>query len=194
MSIPQFGLGEVLPPFLGEDVTGAAALPRSPYRASIVQVVVRFCTSPERAAILEGLIAFRSHLRDLGFCQGFQWIDGSFVENCEVTRGRAPGDVDVVSLLHRPEESLRADLWEEFFVPLLPTTFNSDWTKANFRCDAYHIDLDEEATSVAELVAYWWGLFSHQRETFVWKGLVQIPFLDDDAAALALIAELRQSW
>ena len=32
---------------------------------------------------------------------------------------------------------------------------------------------------------YWFGLFSHQRDTFLWKGMLEIPLTDDtDVAAL----------
>jgi hypothetical protein len=38
----------------------------------------------------------------VGLDNGFQWIDGSFVEDVEKSRGRAPGDVDIVTFAHRP--------------------------------------------------------------------------------------------
>jgi hypothetical protein len=34
---------------------------------------------------------------------------------------------------------------------------------------------------------FWFGLFSHQRETALWKGIVQIELDADDAAAVALL-------
>lgn len=191
--IPAFGLGDVLPPFMGTDVVGQF-LPRSPYPATIEDVVDAFCTSPERAEILKGLIGFRAELRNLGFQNGFQWIDGSFVENCEVVKGRPPGDVDVISVLHRPAAHTDDAAWTAFYPPLLGTVFDPDWTKANFRCDAYYIDLDDAPISVAELSAYWMGLFSHQRDTFRWKGMVQIPFGGDDAQALQMIADREATW
>jgi hypothetical protein len=48
---------------------------------------------------------------------------------------------------------------------------------------------------VAEQAAYWVGLFSHQRDTFRWKGMVKIEFgTGDDADALTLIGEREATW
>jgi len=44
---------------------------------------------------------YRAALRDLGL-NGVQWINGSFCEDVERTRGRPPGDIDLVSLIVRP--------------------------------------------------------------------------------------------
>lgn len=193
--IPAFSHGEVLPPFVGTDVTGGERLPRSPYPASSEDLVQTFCTSPERAVILRGLFDFRASLRAEGFSEGFQWIDGSFVENCEAFRGRPPADVDVVSALRRPD-AVRGDAeWVDFVTPKVPTLFNSQWVKANFHCDSYFMDLDSDPISVAEQSAYWIGLFSHQRDTFRWKGMVQIDFSHAaDDGAIALITEREAAW
>lgn len=193
--IPAFGLGEVLPPFVGTDVTGGQRLPRSPYPASPEDLVQSFCTSPERATILRGLFGFRAALRAEGFTEGFQWIDGSFVENCEAYRGRPPVDVDLVSLLRRPEAMQDDADWQGFVGDRAGTIFNSRWTKATFHCDSYFVDLDIDPISVAEQSAYWIGLFSHQRDTFRWKGMLRMEFgLDNDDRALALIAEREATW
>ena len=191
--IPGFGLGDVLPPFMGTDVVDAF-LPRSPYPATIEELTDRFCTSGERADILDGFLDFRQELRREGFIEGFQWIDGSFVENCERVKGRPPGDVDVVSVLYRPGVHLGHDDWLYFVNSRLATLFDPDWTKARFRCDAYFIDLDAEPSIIADLAAYWVGLFSHQRDSFRWKGMVQVPFDHDDAPARHLIAGRRAAW
>ena len=80
----------------------------SPYVVTISDVIRRYATSAERIEILVGLLKFRADLRTAGFIDGFQWFDGSFVENIEETRGRAPADIDVVTFAHRlplsPEE------------------------------------------------------------------------------------------
>lgn len=193
--IPTFGLGEVLPPFIAGDVTGALKLPRSPYPASPQEVADVFCTSRERAAILRGWIAFRAFLRAEGILEGFQWIDGSFVENCEAVLGRAPNDIDVVSLIRRPNAATTDPDWGQFVQPRATTMFNSDWTKQQYSCDSYWVDLDADPRLVAELSAYWIGLFSHQRTTFRWKGLVQVDLApQDEADALQLISRREQTW
>ena len=193
--IPAFGLGEVLPPFVGTDVTGGQQLPRSPYSASTEELVQTFCTSPYRAKILRGLMSFRSALRAEGFVNGIQWIDGSFVENCEAFKGRPPNDVDVVSLLRRPAAVANEATWTDFVMAREATLFNPQWTKATYCCDSYFVDLDIDPVEVAEQSAYWIGLFSHQRDTFRWKGMVRVEFgLGNDKGALELIAEREATW
>lgn len=193
--IPSFGFGDVLPPFVGSDVTGALQLPRSPYPATVLDLVETFCTSRERADILRGFLSYRSALRGVGFTSGLQWVDGSFVENCERVRGRPPSDVDVVSLLRRPNNVVDDHHWVAFVQAQGPTLFNSAWTKAIYRCDAYYVDLDGDPTDMALLTAYWIGLFSHQRTSMRWKGLVQVE-LDDhtEGEAQALIDERDAAW
>lgn len=191
--IPDFNDGGVLPPFIGGDATGGQGLPRSPYRATMLSLVERFATSKERATILGGLLRLRAALRDAGLSQGLQWIDGSFVESCETVKGRPPGDVDVVSLLRRPDAVADDDAWNNFLNGILPL-LEPDQTKAAYHCDAYYIDLDADPVVVAERTAYWFGLFSHQRDTFRWKGLVQLEMADDDAAAAAALAAKEGAW
>ena len=158
------------------------------------QLVERFATSPERASILRGLASYRAALRDAGFSEGFQWIDGSFVENCETERGRPPGDVDVVSVLHRPLAHSGLDAWAQFVEDHGETLLDSQHCKATFRCDAYYIDLDIAPILATGQTAYWFGLFSHQRDTFRWKGLVQVELQSDDDASMQLLAEIEAQW
>lgn len=193
--IPPFGLGGVLPPFVGVDPTGAQNLPRSPYLATPHDLADAFCTSPERAAVLRGFFDFRDHLRAQGILEGTQWVDGSFVENCEANLGRAPNDIDVVSLIRRPKHSQSDVDWAQFVQIRLATLFSANWTKQRFCCDSYYVDLDADPLVVAELSAYWMGLFSHQRTSFRWKGLVQVDLSpQDEADALRLITRREQTW
>jgi len=191
--IPAFGLGSVLPPFLEDDAVGEF-LPRSPYMSTMTDLIRRFATSPERAEILRGLKAFRDAIREVGFQEGFQWIDGSFVEDCEAVKGRPPGDVDVVSLLHRPIPHSGDEQWTMFVVQYGDNLLDQAYCKVNFACDAYFIDLDIPPRAVSEQTAYWFGLFSHQRDTFRWKGLVQVDLQSDDEAAMQLLAEIEAAW
>jgi hypothetical protein len=173
MSIPAFDLGGVLPPFIGSE-PGSFAF-QSPYRSSPEDVVVRFGTSPVRNQILRGWLTFRDELRKAGLEEGFQWIDGSFVEDKEKTKGVAPNDVDVITVFKRPPGLSQDADWMPFATTLLPTLFDADYCKAHFHCDAYPIDLGAPSESVAMLSAFWFSLFSHQRATYRWKGIVQIP-------------------
>lgn len=191
--IPDFGLGHVLPPFMLGDVVGQFA-PRSPYIASMSDVVRRFGLTPERTAILRGLISFREALRGVGFTDGFQWIDGSFVEACEIVKGRPPGDVDVVSVVHRPVLHAGDPEWQAFVDQHGPTLLDQDHCKATYSCDAYFIDLDIPPPDVSQQTAYWFGLFSHQRDTFQWKGMVQVDLQSDDVVALQVLEGIEAAW
>lgn len=191
--IPAFNDGGVLPPFVGGDATGELQLPRSPYPASMEVLVERFATSAERAAIIKGLIGLRAGLRAAGLIQGLQWIDGSFVEACETIKGRPPGDVDVVNLVRRPNGVADDQAWLTFLTAN-HQLFDPQAAKAAFNCDAYFIDLDGDAGNVVEQAAYWFGLFSHQRDTFRWKGLVQLELEEDDTAAEAALAAKDGTW
>jgi hypothetical protein len=144
--------------------------------------------------VLRGLLDFRAALRNAGFVTGFQWIDGSFVEDCEKVRGRPPGDVDVVSLLRRPEPHAAENDWQAFVAANAATIFNHDQIKADLHCDSFFIDLDIDPTAVAQQCAYWFGLFSHQRSSFRWKGMVQVNFICDDAEAEAELAARELQW
>ncbi|MCB8977163.1 MAG: hypothetical protein H6657_07010 [Ardenticatenaceae bacterium] len=184
--IPQFNQNGVLPPYLpsskptNRDHT-------SPYRISMLELVQRFALSSERRSILRGLIQYRQALRAAGFEHGFQWIDGSFVEDCEGYRDRPPNDIDIVSFLHRPEK-YQADESEfrEFFYS---TVVNLLDAKDEYLCDAYYVDLNASPVAVVKNTHYWFGLFTHQRETFVWKGMLEIPLQDDDESAMELLDE-----
>lgn len=190
--IPLFE-GGVLPPFIGGDATGALQLPRSPYPATMLSLVERFATSRERGIILRGLMGLREGLRHAGLTEGLQWIDGSFVEDCETVKGRAPGDVDVVNLVRRPAALSGDSDWSAFLNANMPL-IDPAQTKATYHCDAYFIDLDTDQIAVVERASYWFGLFSHQRDTFRWKGMVQLELMEDDSAAHAALDAKEGTW
>jgi hypothetical protein len=191
--IPPFNDGGVLPPFVGGDVTGVLNQPRSPYKSSALALVERFATSRERGIILRGLLNFRARLRAVGFVNGIQWIDGSFVEDVEISRQRPPGDVDVVTLIQRPSAIQNFAEWANF-LQTNAAVFDPARAKADFFCDAYFIDLNLDGRDVAEQASYWFGLFSHQRDTFRWKGMVQLELMEDDAAADAALLAKEGAW
>ena len=192
-AIPPFGLGSVLPPFMDDDVVGQFAL-RSPYRATMTELVQRFATSSKRAAILRGFTQYRKELRRVGFSEGFQWIDGSFVEACELVKGRPPADIDIVSVVRRPEDHADETAWQAFINAHGDTLLDQAHCKKVYSCDAYFIDLDIAPQLVSEQSAYWFGLFSHQRDTFRWKGLVQVDLHCDDGAAMDVLMGIEATW
>ena len=101
--IPDWNSQGVLPPI--RPGAGGDSTERAPYRVSLQQLVERFAISPARAATLRGFLDYRAALHAAGVIVGFQWVDGSFVENIEALEGRQPNDVDVMTFYTVPEAS-----------------------------------------------------------------------------------------
>lgn len=89
--IPDFNHEGVIPPVLHDP----AGRNRSPYSISVYDLICRFDTRAKRCDILRGFVRLRHALFQNSFT-GFQWIDGSFVE--DLTE-REPNDVDVISFI-----------------------------------------------------------------------------------------------
>lgn len=182
--IPGFNQSGVLPPFLPNSSPTVPA-DMSPYKATMLELAQRYGNTPERRVILTGLLDFRDAMRAAGFNNGFQWINGSFVEDCERIRNRPPDDIDVVTFSRRLG-GYNSDQWR-LFVRTNPQLFNPGIVKLTYKCDAYFEDLDLPAEAIVSKSRYWFGLFSHQRDTSLWKGLLEIPLVDNDIAARQLI-------
>src|SRR5690625_136501 len=75
---------------------------KAPYELTIAQVAELLGASAARRTLLHGLLRFRGELADAGISTGFQWINGSFTENVEASRGRPPRDIDVVTFFELP--------------------------------------------------------------------------------------------
>lgn len=184
--IPEVNQSGVLPPFIAKlGLTNPASM--APYRASIAEFVSRYSTSPERETILRGLLAYRAKLRKVGISDGFQWLDGSFVENVEVNQNRAPNDLDIVTFADRPTEVIEQERWRYFVTTENRDIFYPHTAKEIYKCDAFFVDLSIPPTDIVQYTKYWFGLFSHQRESYLWKGMVEIPLACDDDLALAML-------
>jgi hypothetical protein len=148
VAIPAWNALGVLPPI---DPDLPTSPDRSPYPVSLKDVVMRFSTSPERQAVLKGFLAYRAELHRLGLTVGFQWLDGSFLEDVETIERRAPSDIDVVSFFHTPPEfDLNVDDEQ---------LFDQAVAKGRFRVDAYFVDLDQVTPrELAFWSAYWYSL------------------------------------
>jgi hypothetical protein len=172
VAIPNWDLSGVLPPINQIDPT---SVDRSPYSISLTDMVLRFATTPERQNVLAGFLGFRSALHSAGLTDGFQWIDGSFAEDIERIEGRGPHDIDVVTFFRLPPAQTARDVADanrRLFTP-------AD-TKADYRVDAYFVQLD--TSSPGHLVnqsAYWYSLWSHRRSG-QWKGYLQIGLSSSD--------------
>lgn len=174
--VPAWNPHQVLPPM---DATNPVGAVRSPYLVTVSEFVIRYATTTERCAILNGYLTFRSELHAVGLTDGFQWVNGSFSENIEVLEARSPGDVDVVTFLNDPAQNannLHADLTDHA------------WVKSHRRVDHYWVELNlcppEELVSQA---AYWYSMWSHRRNS-LWKGFLKISLGNqhDRAARQAL--------
>ena len=180
--IPSHSHEGVLPPFVPGSTPQIPAH-MSPYKATLLEVAQTFATSTERITILRGLIGYRDALRGAGITEGFQWIDGSFVEDCERVRGRPPGDIDLITFSYRPANLADKNLWRQF-LQSNPRLFNPTDSKSAFSCDAYFVDLSGHPVHVVNQTRYWFGLFSHQRDTYLWKGMLQVDLTADDTEVL----------
>ena len=143
--------------------------PTSPYEASLSDVVTRFGDTEARRRLFIGLLDFRSELHKAGLAQGFQWIDGSFVENIEDIEDRSPRDIDVVTFFHIPYNHTQETLLQQF-----PNVFHRQKVKDTHKIDSYFVTLNQVTS--ARLISrsiYWNSLWSHNRDN-VWKGYLQL--------------------
>ena len=173
--IPPFNHNNVLPPYLGINPASCDAL--SPYQCSIMEFCQRFAISDKRILILKGFILFRLKCYDIGITNGFQWIDGSFIEDIMASDNREPNDIDVVSFLFglRANPNLIIEItnkFQEFLNPAL--------SKMNYHVDHYPVEADLSPIATISAVKYWNQLFGHNRKG-IWKGMVEIPFCPTNA-------------
>ncbi|WP_422110402.1 DUF6932 family protein [Burkholderia multivorans] len=173
----------VLPPYVGPTPTDPGSM--SPFPASFSEYALAFGYSEPRISILRGLHTYRSELRAQGFA-GFQWFDGSFSEQVELSRGRPPGDIDVVTFCYRPSHLLDNGAFRAWAVAN-QSLLHPKELKSRLKCEAFFIDMHKPPHILVNDVRYWTGLFSHQRNTSLWKGMVQVPLQSDDDDAVALL-------
>ena len=180
--IPGWDGDGVIPPMDPRDPT---SLKRSPYRAPLVDVVERFGDSRARRGLMSGLLDFRAALHAAGLVRGFQWIDGSFVENAEFSRGRAPGDIDVVTFFYVPDGHTEENVARGF-----PELFDPSAMRRIFGVDAYPVAIDpNDVKMVVDHATYWYSLWGHTRGG-LWKGFVEVDLDpgEDESARMALAA------
>lgn len=183
---PSFNASGVIPPFHGDDPSQRGG--GSPYKTDLATVAERLAQNQERKEIFKGLLRYRAALRAVGVSAGFQLLDGSFTEDCESTRGRPPSDIDLVTFAFLPvlPDEVSA------FVTANQTLFVPELIKEQYKCDAYFVDLAKDSRLVVDDTLYWYGLFSHQRETYLWKGMLRVPLIaDDDLVATMLEGEVH---
>lgn len=183
MPIPNFDHNNVLPPHLGNPTK---EVDLSPYNSDILEFCQKFATSSDRINILKNFIRHRGLLTDIGIVNGFQWVDGSFLENIEVSEKRSPRDIDVVTFyLGVSDED------HEYIRLNVPEFWNSQVSKAKYLVDHYPVDYGYDPDVTVELARYWIQLFSHNR-LGVWKGMIKLPLNTpaEDSQALEYLNSL----
>lgn len=163
--IPDFDHNLVLPPHTG-DPTQPGHL--SPYPCTTVELCERFGNTSERRAILSKFLSFRERLRAAGLTNGFQWLDGSFLEDVEARENRAPRDLDLVTVYWGYDLAFQQQLLASF-----PEVANPALSKANYSLDHYPFDAGFNPALTLEQTRYWVLLFSHNRQG-VWKGMLKV--------------------
>ncbi len=178
--IPEWNEDGFLPAF---DPAAPTSRERSPYSISLIDLIMGFGDSEARRGLLLGLLNFRSELHQVGFVDGFQWINGSFTEDIEARENRSPNDIDVVTFLRIPE-------WctEEYLDLVYQGRFERSMLKNKHHIDSFFVQLNQ--TTSQEIVnesTYWYSLWSHTRNG-EWKGYLQIDLggADDEEARLQL--------
>ena len=146
----------------------------SPYACDIMEFCRHFATSPARIAILQGYVRFRLACVASGIT-GSQWIDGSFVENVEVSESRDPRDVDVVTLM-----KLTPGFNEQQILSAFPEFANHRLSIQNYKVDHYPFIINLTPELTIQQSKYWNLLFGHNRRG-VWKGMLEIPLYDNSA-------------
>ena len=181
--IPKFDHNLVLPPHLGDPT-----LPNhlSPYQCTTLDLCERLGTTPERRRILGGFLSFRERLQTEGLMTGFQWLDGSFLEDIELRDGRPPRDLDVVTVYWGYDLAFQTALLSKF-----PEVANPVLAKAKYSLDHYPFDAGYRTEVTLEKTRYWISLFSHNRSG-VWKGMLRIQLNTpaEDAASRQELAKV----
>lgn len=159
------------------------------------EIASRFGTSQHRRDLLTNLLDYRALLATDDYVSGLQFVDGSFVEDVETIRGRAPDDIDVFSFLSAPPKYHQDPaLWARQGLPFWQQSVaDRDANKQRFSLDTYAALIEELGIGgVIEKSIYWYSLFAHQRDTLAWKGFVRVP-LDsaDDQVARQLLHQAQ---
>ena len=192
MAIPDWDWNGLIPPIRPGTAEDEETNPftRSPYEVDLEQLVERFLTTTERSVLIRGFLDYRAALHQIGITTGFQWVNGSFVEEVEdwEENPHSPNDIDVVTFYYPPA----AEEWQ-----VLPL-FYAEETKSRFHVDAQGIRLGIPLTEgIVADIAYYYGLWSHRRKDRAWKGFVQVdlsPGLDDLARQILENECRRMGW
>lgn len=67
--------------------------------------------------------------------------------------------------------------------------FERRQVKTAYKLDFFPVDLDGRVETIVDVSRYYFGLFSHRRGDYLWKGMLQVRLEDaaGDSAALAAL-------
>ena len=184
-AIPPWNSAGVVP---AHNLAAPTSRDRSPYAVSLFDIVTHFGNTEARRYLLQKWLDFRAALYQVDIQEGFQWIDGSFVENIEQVSGRPPNDIDVVTFFYIPDGYTGAALYQRS-----PRLFDSEFVKDRYAIDAYFVQLNHaRAEEIIEQSIYWYSIWSHTR-TGQWKGYLQVDLSPShDATARVKLETGRQ--
>jgi hypothetical protein len=182
VAIPNWNALGIIPPF---DVASPTSADRSPYLATLPDLVTRFGTSSVRCSLLERFLRYRAFLHQSRLVSGFQWINGSFLADVETLESRTPNDIDVVTFYRLPPGQTQKSIVAQF-----PDLADRAKIKTDFMVDHYLVCLDGQSEFLIKRGAYWYSLWSHTRNA-VWKGYIEIDLTPhDDTLAFAELQAL----
>ena len=171
-SIPAWDRDGLLP---ANDLDNPTSKIRSPYTVSLFDLAERFGNTEPRRRLLRGLLDFRAELHEAGLTQGFQWINGSFLEDVESRNARPPNDIDLVTFFYIPDGYTGQRLLEDF-----PSLSDRAALKNRYAVDSYYAQLNQVTSEeIIDSAKYWYSLWSHTRDGN-WKGYLQIDLADAD--------------
>ena len=183
VSIPAWTPEGLLPPI---DMDYPASRARAPYPVSLTDFVWRFGAGSARQNILLGFLDYRAALHKAGLKDGFQWVNGSFLEYIETIEQRDPNDIDVVTFYWLPDGQDQRQI-----LTASPEVFNRTKAKQKYCVDPYFMQLNgQDPETLIDTSVYWYSMWSHRRD-FRWKGYLQLDLHDSDEEAVR--AMLTQS-
>lgn len=181
LSVPEWDRNGVLPPI---NTAQPTSMERSPYMVTLEEFVTRYSLTDDRIRIMNSFLQYRAALHGVGLSSGFQWVDGSFLENVEALEQRSPKDLDVVTFFRLPPGKTQADVLQNG-----PHLFDPTWVRRQFHVDGYFVSLDVgDPEYLVRGAAYWYSVWAHRRD-HLWKGFVQIDLSPaEDAPARKMLS------
>lgn len=163
-----FNAAGVIPPVLDPDGVDRN---RSPYILTVNDFVNLFSYTPERIKILENFLHHRLELYKVGIVGGFQWLNGSFTTDVEITDQRPPSDIDVVTFFYLPPGETQIT-----FLPKTNGLLDASIAKPKYMVDIYPVVLGDKITPYfINDITYWYSMWSHRKSDNMWKGFIQVP-------------------